>query len=100
MTTTDQTVTALVACILTLAADELDQRATFTHPVGGYQTPRCVAIGTVRNAIAAAADTLLRRDRLVGCSRIDAARIKAYLMLPPVTGTVADYAERLRNLTA
>jgi hypothetical protein len=57
-------------------------------------------MGTVRNAIAAASDALLRRNRMVGCSRIDAAHIKAYLMLPPVTGTVADYANALRTLAA
>jgi hypothetical protein len=100
MTDLDHAVATLTAEILTLAANELDQRATFTHPVGGYQTPRCVSMGAVRSAIATAADSLLRRDRLVGCSRIDAARIGVYLMLPPVTGTVADYANRLRTLAA
>jgi hypothetical protein len=91
--------TDLTAQILTLAAEQLDQRANFTHP-GGYQTPRCISLGTARAAIAAASDTLLRRDRLVGCSYIDAARITVYRMLPPVTGTVAEYADRLRALAA
>lgn len=94
------TVADRTAQILTLAAEHLDQHATFTHPVGGYETPRCISMGTVRSAIATAADTLLRRDRLVGCSRIDAARIGVYLMLPPVTGTVADYADQLRALAS
>jgi hypothetical protein len=95
-----QVIADAVARILTLAADQLDQRATFTHPVGGYETPRCVAMGTVRAAITSASDDLLRANRLVGCSRIDAARIKVYLMLPPVTGTVAEYAAQLRALAA
>jgi hypothetical protein len=100
MATIDRAVASLTVEILTLAADGLDQRAAFTHPVGGYQAPRCASIGTVRAAIATASDTLLRRNRLVGCSRIDAARITVYLMLPPVTGTVAEYANRLRALAA
>lgn len=91
-------VASLTAQILTLTADELDQSATFIHPVGGYRIPRCVSIGIVRNAISVASDTLLRRNRLVGCSRIDAAHITVYRMLPPVAGTIAEYARSLRTL--
>ncbi|MEU0207360.1 hypothetical protein [Streptomyces canus] len=86
-------ITDSTAQLLTLTADQLD-----AHSVGGHDTPRPISIGLVRNAIAAASDTLLRRNRLVGGPGIDAARIGVYQLLPDTTGTVAEYADQLRAL--
>lgn len=87
----------LTAQILTLAADRLDEHATITHPVGGYQIPRCMTEGHRGLVIC---DIHSAIDRVYGATTRNSLRATIPAMLPPATGTVAEYAERLRTLAA
>lgn len=89
MNATDLLLADTVSRLVTLTADHLDQRAA---------TYRYVSLGLVRDAIAAASDSLLRRDLTAGSGTIDAARIKMYDMLPPTAGTVTEYVAQLRTV--
>jgi len=90
--------TDLVARILIRTADDLDRHATTTHPLG-HQIPQCMTHGSLDISVSRATEAVLRQTRARGTDRaatVDAARA----VLLPVTGTVADYATRLRALAA
>ena len=70
---------ARLVLALARTAQELDQHATITHPVGGHPVPVCMTPGL--------------RDYTVRDPQVRAA-------LPPVGGTVAEYAARVRDLAA
>ncbi len=96
MNTSLPTARELATRILTNAADHLDQHATIRHPLGGVED-LCMTQGHLDVTMSAAISAVdhIPNPRL----RADA-RTTARAMLPPVTGTVADYANQLRNLAA
>lgn len=71
--------TALTILALLRAADELDHHATITHPIGGHSVQVCMTHGL--------AEYVVRNPQ-------------ARAILPPITGTVTEYATRLLNLAA
>lgn len=70
---------ARLVLVLVHAARDLYEHATITHPLGGHPVPVCMTTGL--------AEYVVRNPR-----------IRA--ILPPVTGTVTEYATRIRDLAA
>jgi hypothetical protein len=70
---------ARLVIALARAARDLDKHATITHPIGGHPVPVCMTPGL--------------RDYTVRDPQVRAA-------LPPVGGTVAEYAASVRDLAA
>ncbi|MFI0233148.1 hypothetical protein [Streptomyces sp. NPDC017086] len=101
MNTHTITVTEAVTRILAATATHLDQHATTTHPITGVAEARCMTYGWLDTAVRAELGPVFEMVR--GCRRhatqieVEAAVRAA---LPPVTGTVAEYARGLRALTA
>lgn len=99
--TTDLTPAALAARILYNLADRLDQHATTTHPLFGIGVDRCMGQGWIESLLPSATRSIsgMARDFRPHATQIAAEGV-ARAMLPPVTGTVAEYATRLRTLAA
>lgn len=87
----------LAALILTLAASTLDESATLTHPLTGHEIPRCMTQGRLDVTMWTAAGAV---DHIPNGRLRDQARAAARKALPPVTGTVAEYADLLRQTAA
>jgi hypothetical protein len=84
----------LAALLLTLAADALREHETITHPLGG-QVARCITAGYVDHALRAAIGPVFRGFRRYATQI--AIEEAARAALPPLAGTVAEYADRLRE---
>jgi hypothetical protein len=87
----------LAALLLTLAADALREHETITHSLGG-QVARCITAGYVDQAFRTAIGPVFEQVR--GFRRYAtqiAIEEAARAALPPLAGTVADYADRLRE---
>lgn len=95
MSTTTLPIDVLVSRVLALAADFLDEHATITHPLVGLQVDRCMSDGYRDRAVTSVQGTVL--DRVLDRRIRDAARAAVREALPPVAGTVAEYAARLRE---
>ncbi|MGW9058900.1 hypothetical protein [Streptomyces sp. NPDC055733] len=95
MTTT--TVAEAAARTLNAIADDLDTSATITHPVFETETPRCMTQGLLDAAMWAASGAV---DSTPNARLRTEARAAARELLPPVEGTVAEYATRLRAISA
>ncbi|BBA99255.1 hypothetical protein RVR_5796 [Actinacidiphila reveromycinica] len=88
-----------ISRILAAAADQLDPHATMTHPIGGHEIPVCMTTGWLDLAVGDAVTAVLHHIpgfmRLADQFAIIAAARRA---LPPVAGTIAEYATQLRTL--
>lgn len=87
----------LTALALTLAADNLRPHETLRHPLGG-DLPNCMTDGILDLAIRAALGPVF--ETVPGFRRYAtqiAIENTVRAALPPVAGTVAEYADRLRE---
>lgn len=93
MQQTTITATEAVARILTTVADRLAEHATITHPFFGTTEAACMTQGWLDTALWRAQGAL---DRGVSMKVRTLAWPAVREALPPVTGTVAEYATQLR----
>ncbi|MER6249352.1 hypothetical protein [Streptomyces griseorubiginosus] len=81
------------ARIVIAVADRLADRPLI-HPVTNQPVPRCMTDGILGAALSTALDTVLRK--VPSYPERAAARDAVQQALPPVTGTVDEYATQLR----
>jgi hypothetical protein len=89
--------TDLTARVLAAAADRLDRSATITHPIGGHQDPVCMN-DHIRDLVVRNVHSAI--DRVHGADTRSALHNTIPTMLPPATGTITEYANRIRALAA
>ncbi|MFJ4624245.1 hypothetical protein [Streptomyces sp. NPDC088812] len=87
--------TDLAARILTLAATLLHPHETSDSWIPGHQTPACMTDGLRDTVLRDARETVLLPVRRY--ATVDETRTLVASVLPPVTGTVTEYAALLRE---
>ncbi|MBL3669079.1 hypothetical protein JL475_24410 [Streptomyces sp. M2CJ-2] len=91
-------VQALTTRVLTLAADNLRPYETSPGWVPGHTTPVCMTDGLRDIVIGRALDTVLTTVRQYATQNAVRAAVRA--VLPPVAGSVGEYAAQLRKTEA
>ncbi|CAK7288610.1 hypothetical protein [Streptomyces misionensis] len=99
--TTQPTTEQLVTLILTRAAENLRPHETITHPIGNHEIPNCMTDGWRDIEVRSATRSVLGNVRgFLRYSTQMSIEKAVWAALPPVAGTVADYADRLRETAA